>query len=157
MKNQENIKKIIFNFIKTLDVDLSHEDMKNEFKSFLEEKNFDIDNSLLLKVLENEDFISNLTLLHEIEEYLGDTLEDLLVQDNDGTTNITGIVSFINLEAGFWAIKSGEEKYSPINLPEELKKEGLEVDLTVKLLPNLVTTIMWGKSIEILSYIIKNN
>ena len=72
MKNQENIKKIIFNFIKTLDVDLSHEDMKNEFKSFLEEKNFDIDNSLLLKVLENEDFISNLTLLHEIEEYLGD-------------------------------------------------------------------------------------
>jgi len=156
MESMENIKKYILKFIKTLNPNLSSEVMKTKLEYFLEEKNFDVDRELLVKVLEDKVFLNNLILLDKLENSLSNTIEEFIVQESDGTINISGKIEYIDLEGGFWGIKTEDENYSPINLPKELKKNNLELDLTVRRVSSLVTTLMWGKSIEILSYIIKN-
>jgi len=62
----------------------------------------------------------------------------------------TGTIKYIPLEGGFYGIETDKgEKYFPLNLSEEFKKEGLRVWLKAK--PKKVATIqMWGKPIEIL-------
>jgi len=61
-----------------------------------------------------------------------------------------GTIEYISLEGGFYGIVTDEgEKYLPLNLPEEFKKDGLRVWFKAK--PKNVATIqMWGKPIEIL-------
>ncbi|OQX55879.1 MAG: hypothetical protein B5M53_03620 [Candidatus Cloacimonas sp. 4484_209] len=61
-----------------------------------------------------------------------------------------GTIEYISLEGGFYGIVTDEgEKYLPLNLPEEFKKDGLRVWFKAK--PKKVTTNqMWGKPIEIL-------
>ena len=62
----------------------------------------------------------------------------------------TGTIKYIPLEGGFYGIESEKgEKYLPLNLPAEFRKDGLRVWFKGKL--REVTTIYgWGKPIEIL-------
>ena len=147
----KNIEKI-FKFLKTLDIDLTEDLMKEKFNSYLDENSFNINKNLILGLIDNEDFMENLSLLHEIEEYLIDNIKDSLKEENQELLNIKGKVSYINLGAGFWAITSNEDKWKPIHFPEDLKEDGIEVEMTFRIISNINTSLMWGKNIEILSY-----
>ncbi|MCD6192352.1 MAG: hypothetical protein J7L26_02650, partial [Candidatus Aminicenantes bacterium] len=61
-----------------------------------------------------------------------------------------GTIKYVSLEGGFYGIETDKgEKYLPLNLPEEFKKDGLRVWFKAKL--KRVTTIyMWGEPVEIL-------
>ena len=62
----------------------------------------------------------------------------------------TGTIKYIPLEGGFYGIETEKgEKYLPLNLPAEFKKDGLKVWFKAK--PRRGATIqMWGKPVEIL-------
>lgn len=65
---------------------------------------------------------------------------------------IKGKVQFQNLEGGFWSIidKNGIN-YRPVNMPEQLKLEGVEVELNA-IAHNEMSFIMWGDPIKIISF-----
>lgn len=62
-----------------------------------------------------------------------------------------GTVAYIGLEGGFFGIiDDNGEHYDPINLPEELKVDGLKVELIAKIRYDLASYHLWGTIIEIL-------
>lgn len=66
------------------------------------------------------------------------------------------VVNIVKLEIGFneWGLISTEdnEKYYPINFPEQLKMEGKEIVILVRERSDVMTSIAWGKPIEIISF-----
>ena len=63
---------------------------------------------------------------------------------------IMATVKFIELEGGFYGIESDEgESYLPINLDDEYKEDGLRIVFKMKSRADVMTTRMWGKTIEI--------
>lgn len=60
-------------------------------------------------------------------------------------------IAYQDLEGGFWGLVSTSgEKYVPVEpLPENLRKDGLEVDVTLEP-AHVLGTAMWGKHIKIL-------
>ena len=67
--------------------------------------------------------------------------------------NINGHITYVNLEGGFWGILSDDRaKYVPVNLPNQLKKEGARLKIRAKLLRDVISSHMWGDPIEILSF-----
>ncbi len=63
---------------------------------------------------------------------------------------IAATVRFIELEGGFYGIESDAgDSYLAINLAEEYKEDGLRIMFTMKSRPDIMTTKMWGKVIEI--------
>jgi len=87
-------------------------------------------------------------LAPEFETY--ETIKKLGQEKNCNIFFTNGIIKYIPLEGGFYGIETDKgEKYIPLNLPEEFKKDGLKVWFKAK--PKKVATIqMWGKPIEIL-------
>ena len=72
---------------------------------------------------------------------------------NIGIVKVIGTMSHIDLEGGFWGIIADNGKYyDPINLPDVLKKEGLRVNFTLKVLKNRASVHMWGEMVEILNW-----
>lgn len=67
--------------------------------------------------------------------------------------SIKGKVVFQNLGTGFWGIvdQSGNE-WRPVNMPEQIKKEGAEVSLQVKEVVEDFSIFMWGKPVKIVSF-----
>jgi len=65
---------------------------------------------------------------------------------------INGKVSYQNLEAGFWGIiaDNGNE-YRPINMPEQLKKEGARISIVARE-ADVMSFVMWGTPIRIISF-----
>lgn len=65
---------------------------------------------------------------------------------------IKGKITFQQIGAGFWGIidDSGNQ-WLPINLPEQLKKEGANVDLAVEK-ADVMTVQMWGTPVRIRSW-----
>ena len=62
-----------------------------------------------------------------------------------------GQVSYINLEGGFYGIKTDDGKnLEPINLPEEFKTDGIRVSFNYKLRTDLASCRMWGTIVEII-------
>ena len=63
----------------------------------------------------------------------------------------TGVITYIDLEGGFYGIISGAgTRYLPLNLAEEFKTDGLTVTFTAT--PEDVMTIQqWGQPVRILS------
>jgi hypothetical protein len=65
------------------------------------------------------------------------------ILDQDDDTNeieAEGVVEFVGVEGGCWTIRSGNVVYEPIELPEEMKIEGLAVEFEGDL-PNDLTSI----------------
>jgi hypothetical protein len=68
------------------------------------------------------------------------------------TFEITGIVTFKNIEGGFYAIDGDNgSKYDPMNLPGPFRKEGLRVKVTARRKTNAMSLHMYGTIIEIVN------
>jgi hypothetical protein len=66
------------------------------------------------------------------------------------TFTIEGTIQFKTVEGGFWAmIDSQNKKWRFTNLPTSFQQEGLAAKLTVKLVDEAVSFIMWGKPVEV--------
>ena len=62
-----------------------------------------------------------------------------------------GVIKYLPLEGGFYGIVTEKgERYLPLNLPEEFKKDGLKVWFKAKLRKDVATIYAWGKLVEIL-------
>jgi hypothetical protein len=62
----------------------------------------------------------------------------------------TGTVIFLSFEGGFYGIKGDDGKsYDPINLPEDLRKDGLRVRFEAKELRDRASFHMWGTIVEL--------
>ncbi|MEZ4933872.1 MAG: hypothetical protein R2788_17335 [Saprospiraceae bacterium] len=65
---------------------------------------------------------------------------------------ITGKVTHVALATGFWGIVDSQgNEWRPVNMPEQLKKEGKEVSVTVKEVDEM-SIFMWGTPVRILSF-----
>lgn len=65
--------------------------------------------------------------------------------------NIQGRIVFIDLEGGFWGIETTDNKYQPLNMPEQLKYPGKEVNCTIKL-EDVMTFQNWGQPCSIIVF-----
>lgn len=69
------------------------------------------------------------------------------VQMEDG---IVGTIKFMDLEGGFYGILGEDgQQYFPINLDETYREDGLRVRFTLRERTDIMTTAMWGKTVEI--------
>ena len=63
---------------------------------------------------------------------------------------IVGVVTYMDLEGGFYGILGDDGgKYFPINLGVEFREDGLRVRFTMKERKDIMTTTMWGTTIEV--------
>jgi hypothetical protein len=66
---------------------------------------------------------------------------------------ISGKAIYHNFEGGFWGIESDSgKKYTPINMPEQLKLDGARVKVTAVVLQDAYTLTMWGDAIRIVGF-----
>ena len=66
---------------------------------------------------------------------------------------IKGKVVYQKLEGGFWGVVDQDAReWRPVNMPEQLKQEGKEVDLKVKEVDEEMSIFMWGAPVRILSF-----
>jgi hypothetical protein len=62
----------------------------------------------------------------------------------------SGRVTRVPLEGGFYGIVSDEgERYDPLDLADEFRKDGLRVRVTARPKPDMVSFHMWGVMVEI--------
>jgi hypothetical protein len=69
--------------------------------------------------------------------------------DNNIVTG-EGVIRYIELEGGFYGIISEDQRYDPINLPEDFKEDGLKIEFKLKILKDRASIHMWGKIVEII-------
>jgi hypothetical protein len=63
---------------------------------------------------------------------------------------ITGIIKYIEIEGGFYGIISDDgNKYDPVNLAPEYRKDGLRIKAGVSVQKNMISIHMWGTLIRI--------
>jgi len=64
---------------------------------------------------------------------------------------VTGVVSYIDLEGGFYGILTGDgQKLDPVNLPEAFRKDGLRVRARVEDLKDRISFHMWGQLVRVI-------
>jgi hypothetical protein len=67
-----------------------------------------------------------------------------------GEQTLTGEVRYNNLEGGFYElVADGGERYDPVNLPDEYKKDGLRVKFQIREKRDMVGIHMVGKIVEV--------
>lgn len=71
---------------------------------------------------------------------------DILTPELDGQ----GVVRFIDVEGGCWAIESGGDLYEPIDLPEAFEQDGLGVDFEAVERDDLASICQVGPIVELL-------
>jgi len=63
----------------------------------------------------------------------------------DDYVNGSGTIQFNDFEGGFYGfVSDDDEKYVPINLPEEFEKEGIRIKYTLKILEDQPSIYQWG-------------
>ncbi len=60
-----------------------------------------------------------------------------------------GMVEYIDVEGGCWGIESNGEIYEPINLPVELREDGLPIEFVARGRDHLGSICMIGPIIEL--------
>ena len=72
--------------------------------------------------------------------------------DDGDLLRFTGRVVFVSLEGGFYGLVAEDgRKYDPLNLPQEYRRDGLQVRVTARPVQNAVGFHMWGTRIEIIN------
>lgn len=72
-------------------------------------------------------------------------------RDSEHLINIVGRVHHLDLEGGVYVIRTGDgAQYRPIELPEEFRVDGLEVEASAKRRDDVMTVDMAGQAIELL-------
>ncbi|MCC6727531.1 MAG: hypothetical protein IT258_23705 [Saprospiraceae bacterium] len=65
---------------------------------------------------------------------------------------IQGTVKYQNLGTGFWGIIDDQgNEWRPVNMPEQLKKEGKRVTVTAHEADEM-SIFMWGTAVEIVRF-----
>ena len=66
---------------------------------------------------------------------------------------IKGKIVYQNLGMGFWGIVGNDgREWLPINMPEQLKTSGAEVQVVAKKVEEDMSMHMWGEAIRIISF-----
>lgn len=66
---------------------------------------------------------------------------------------INGTVSYQNFSGGFYGIVADNgTEYRPVNMPEQLKKNGARVSVVVAKSREEVSMFMWGEAVRIISF-----
>lgn len=66
---------------------------------------------------------------------------------------IKGKVVYQDLGPGFWGIIGSDgENWRPINMPEQLKKENADVEVTAASVEEGASIFMWGKPVKITKF-----
>lgn len=66
---------------------------------------------------------------------------------------IKGTVRHMSLETGFWGIETVDgDKYIPVNMPEQLKNDGRQVEVTAEVVLDVSGFHTWGEYVKILSF-----
>lgn len=66
---------------------------------------------------------------------------------------IKGTVTYQDLSGGFWGIIDKEgNKWKPQEMPKNIQKEGLQVEVEAKKLAGGISIFMWGTTIKILEF-----
>ena len=74
---------------------------------------------------------------------------EALITDDSGST--FGSVSYVDLEGGFYGIVTDQgARHNPVNLPVDLRRDGLRISYRYKTLQNVAGIQMWGTSVEVL-------
>jgi hypothetical protein len=60
-----------------------------------------------------------------------------------------GTVRHLEIEGGCWAIETGGERYEPLNLPTDLREDGLRIRFEAEVLPDVATFCQVGPAIEV--------
>jgi len=60
-----------------------------------------------------------------------------------------GIVRFIDVEGGCWAIDSGDQSFEPINLPDDFRLDGLAVVFEADARPDLASICQVGRIVDL--------
>ncbi len=67
------------------------------------------------------------------------------------TMPFKGTVVYMDLEGGFYGIESEDgERYFPINLAVTFREDGLRVAFDMRIRTDVMTTVMWGTTVEII-------
>jgi hypothetical protein len=67
------------------------------------------------------------------------------------TMPFRGTIVYLDLEGGFYGIESEDgERYFPINLPVIYREDGLRVAFDMRIRTDVMTTVMWGTTVEII-------
>jgi len=70
--------------------------------------------------------------------------------DDDDSYTLKGTVVYVDLEGGFYGIVGDDgNKYDPVNLNSEFRKDSLRVAFNYKKVPEQASFHMWGTIIEI--------
>ena len=70
------------------------------------------------------------------------------------TIDIKGTIVFKDIEGGFYAIDGDNgDKYDPVNLPEEYKKNGLKVKVKARFNKDIMSIHMYGEIVDIVSIV----
>ena len=73
------------------------------------------------------------------------------VTNNDGLIHGKGTVKYLSFEGGFYGIAGDDGKnYDPINMPQELKVDGLRVQFTANL-TDYLSFHLWGYVVNLFS------
>lgn len=66
---------------------------------------------------------------------------------------IHGKVVYQELATGFWGIIDSEgNEWRPVNMPEQLKKKGKAVTVSIREVEEGASIFMWGTPVRILSF-----
>ena len=60
-----------------------------------------------------------------------------------------GTVEFVDVEGGCWTIESNGETYEPINLPEEMREDGLAVEFEATVRDDMASICQVGTIVEL--------
>ena len=70
---------------------------------------------------------------------------------------IKGKTTYQHLGTGFWGVVGDDgQEWRPVDMPSELQKEGLKVELQANKADEQMSVFMWGTAIKIKSYQILN-
>lgn len=66
---------------------------------------------------------------------------------------ISGTIVFEDIEGGFWGIvDENNNRYIPVNLPEQLKWNGKKSTMTIRYRDDISGIHMWGRYVEITAF-----
>jgi len=66
---------------------------------------------------------------------------------------IKGKVVYKDISTGFWGIEDEDgNKWRPVDMPEEMQREGHTFELTIEPLEVEMSIFMWGDPVNIIEY-----
>jgi len=66
---------------------------------------------------------------------------------------ISGKVVYQDFSGGFWGIVGDDgNNYRPVEMPNQLKKDGAKVNIVIRKMPDEVSIFMWGQPVKIISF-----